>query len=602
MDFDKKTVMAFLLIGLVLLLVYTPIYQKVFFPEAYKQKQLQSQIAEATPASSQIDSSKSPVQRKEIAKRQESGIPNFAPKNVIEQKAASRGDQSNELLGNSDEKENVISIETDLYSAKISNRGASLTEWILKEYEGLNNKPVTLLPEQAYGTLGVRFITKDGDSLSTKDWYFESDFDFSEKISINKSKIISFTADLNNGRKIIKEYEFFNGRYDFNLKIKLENLDDIIAEKKYFLEAPAGLLSTEKILKDDMYYSKTAISASQQVEKKQKASGKLESESGDIDWVAVRTKYFALAIAPLNRKGIAANIYGEEIAVPSEPKEKWKKFNINIEMPFLGNNNTQDQFLIYFGPIDDDILKEYNLGFQNIMDMGWVVIKPFSKGVLWSFKKLHSFIPNYGIVIILFSILIKLLLYPLTHKSFESMQRMKDLQPKLAELKEKFGKDAQRMQKETMALYKQEGVNPMGSCLPMVLQMPLLFALFQVFRSTIELRGEGFMLWITDLSLPDTIAILPFTIPFYGNTLNILPLLMGITMFMQQKMTITDPKQKAMVYIMPVFLTFLFNSFPSGLNLYYALFNVFSIIQQKYISPTKSSNIESVSAPKKKKL
>jgi YidC/Oxa1 family membrane protein insertase len=164
------------------------------------------------------------------------------------------------------------------------------------------------------------------------------------------------------------------------------------------------------------------------------------------------------------------------------------------------------------------------------------------------------------------------------------MKKMQTLQPKLTELREKYGSDPQRLNKETMKLYKESGVNPLGSCLPMVLQMPLLFALFNVFRTTIELRGEGFVFWIKDLSMPDTVATLPFSLPLYGDAVNILPLFMGATMLIQQKMSSTDPKQKAMVYMMPIFLTLLFNSFPSGLNLYYALFNIMSIIQQKITS------------------
>ena len=129
----------------------------------------------------------------------------------------------------------------------------------------------------------------------------------------------------------------------------------------------------------------------------------------------------------------------------------------------------------------------------------------------------------------------------------------------------------------------------MGGCLPMVIQMPLLFGLFIIFRTTIELRGQGFIFWITDLSAPDTIYAFPggFSLPIYGDSVNILPLVMGITMFFQQKMTVTDPKQKMMVYFMPIFLTLLFNSFPSGLNLYYALFNFLTILQQKYLTPKK---------------
>lgn len=171
------------------------------------------------------------------------------------------------------------------------------------------------------------------------------------------------------------------------------------------------------------------------------------------------------------------------------------------------------------------------------------------------------------------------------------MQRMQTLQPRLSELKEKYGKDPQRLNKETMKLYKEAGVNPFSGCLPTLLQLPLLWAIFIVFRNTIELRDAGFIWWIKDLSEPDTIFRLPFTIPFYGDLVNVLPLVMGITMFLQQKMTMKDPKQKAMVYFMPIFLTLLFNTFPAGLNLYYALFNIFSIVQQKWM-PIKEAEKE----------
>lgn len=162
------------------------------------------------------------------------------------------------------------------------------------------------------------------------------------------------------------------------------------------------------------------------------------------------------------------------------------------------------------------------------------------------------------------------------------MRSMSTLQPKLKALKEKHAKDPQKLNKATMALYKEEGVNPMGGCLPMLIQMPLLFALFQVFRSTIELRGAPFMLWITDLSAPDTL----FEIG--GFPINILPLLMGISMLLQQRMTPTTGQagqQKQMMYFMNIFFIFIFYKFPSGLNLYYTLFNVLTILQQKYLTP-----------------
>jgi YidC/Oxa1 family membrane protein insertase len=169
-------------------------------------------------------------------------------------------------------------------------------------------------------------------------------------------------------------------------------------------------------------------------------------------------------------------------------------------------------------------------------------------------------------VIIIFSILIKIILHPLTKKSYQSMSEMQYVQPEMTQLREKYKNDPQRLNKEMMKLYKEHGINPLGGCLPTLLQMPLLFALFNVFRSTIQLRGEPFILWMTDLSLPDTLFTLNFSIPFLGNSVHVLPFLMGATMIWQSKMTMTDPKQKAMIYLMPVFMIFIFYSLPSGLQ------------------------------------
>ena len=221
------------------------------------------------------------------------------------------------------------------------------------------------------------------------------------------------------------------------------------------------------------------------------------------------------------------------------------------------------------------------------MNFGWTLIRPIAKGVHYLFTKMHVYIPNYGVVLILFSLLVKIVVYPLTKKSYESTQKMQAIQPQLNTLKEKHKNDQQKMSKAQMALFKEHGVNPLGGCFPVLLQMPLLFSLFQVFRSTIELRVAPFVLWITDLSAPDTINNLPFTIPVYGDHIAVLPILMGVTMFIQQKMMPTQAggQQKLMSYFMTIFFTLLFNNFPSGLNLYYTLFNVLTILQQKFLTP-----------------
>jgi len=234
------------------------------------------------------------------------------------------------------------------------------------------------------------------------------------------------------------------------------------------------------------------------------------------------------------------------------------------------------------------------VGLDQVMDFGWAFIRPISKGVLFALKSMHEYIPNYGLVLIVFSFLIKILVYPLTKKSYQSTAAMQLLQPEIAALREKYKNNSQKLNQATMKLYKERGVNPLGGCLPMLLQMPLLFALFVVFRTTIELRAEPFVWWIKDLSAPDTIFDLPFTVPIYGSQVAVLPMLMVVSMFIQQKLMsggIQQPQQKTMQYFMTGFFFLIFNSFPSGLNLYYTLFNVLTIAQQKFV-PTVSSTSE----------
>ncbi len=248
-------------------------------------------------------------------------------------------------------------------------------------------------------------------------------------------------------------------------------------------------------------------------------------------------------------------------------------------------------FLLYIGPVDYDILSTYGNNLEAIVDFGSFfglkfVVRPIAEYILLPlFNFLHTFIPNYGFVIIVFSLIIKFVLYPLTKQSYQSMKKMQMLQPKINEMKEKYKDDQQKQQKETMKLYSTYGVNPAGGCLPLLLQMPIFVALWGLFKIAIELRQQPFMFWIKDLSAPDEILDLGFKLPLFGvQHISGLALLMGVTTFVQQKMSTKDPKQQALVYVMPVMLTLMFMSFPSGLNLYYFMFNVFSIAQQYYIN------------------
>jgi YidC/Oxa1 family membrane protein insertase len=248
-------------------------------------------------------------------------------------------------------------------------------------------------------------------------------------------------------------------------------------------------------------------------------------------------------------------------------------------------------FTLYLGPVDYDILKGYNAHMEKIVEFGSFfglkfIIRPIAEYVLLPlFNFLHTFIPNYGFVIILFSLIIKFVLYPLTKTSLQSMKKMQMLAPKIAEIKEKYKDDQAKVQKETMNLYRVYGINPAGGCLPLILQMPIFIAMWGLFQVSVELRQQPFMFWIHDLSRPDIVMVMPFKLPIFGiDQISGLAILMGITQFIQTKMTTKDPSQMAMVYVMPVMFTLMFMSLPSGLNLYYFMFNLFSIVQQYYVN------------------
>ena len=330
--------------------------------------------------------------------------------------------------------------------------------------------------------------------------------------------------------------------------------------------------------------------------------------NGRIDWLNVRNKYFTAIIAPKNPNGVdGAYIRGTR---EEERADGVKEiYSGRLIIPFRNTDFESNTFNIYIGPVDYDILKEYGDNFEAIVNFGSIfgitfLVRPIAEYVLLPlFTFLHSFIPNYGFVIIVFSIIIKVVLYPLTKQSMQSMKKMQMLQPKITEIKEKYKDDAQKTNKETMKLYSTYGVNPAGGCLPLLLQMPIFIALWGLFRVAIELRQKPFIFWITDLSRPDIIYHMSFKLPIFGiDQLSGLALLMGVTTFFQQKMSMKDPKQQALVYVMPIMLTILFMSFPSGLNLYYFMFNVLSIAQQYYINHKHDGMVlEPVKNPKKQK-
>jgi len=388
-------------------------------------------------------------------------------------------------------------------------------------------------------------------------------------------------------------------------------MNNLISNNAYDLVWGNGIRFVEENSVDEANYSNASVyyGGEQVIVDASSIGEKTEKEfNGRIDWIGIRNKYFAAIIIPHNPSEVEG-AYLEGTSKHLKNNGVTELYSARLTVPFKNTDLEKQNFTVYIGPVDYDILSKYGKQLEAIVDFGSFfglkfIVRPIAEYVLLPlFNFLHSFIPNYGFVIIVFSLIIKIVLYPLTKSSFQSMKKMQLLQPKIAEIKEKYKDDPQKVNKETMKLYSTYGVNPAGGCLPLLLQMPIFVALWGLFQVAIELRQQPFIFWINDLSRPDIIFKLPFALPLFGiNQISGLALLMGITTFVQQKMSVKDPKQQALVYVMPIMLTLMFMSFPSGLNLYYFMFNVFSIAQQYYINHKHTGMVlEPVKNPKKSK-
>jgi len=501
--------------------------------------------------------------------------------------------------------EKIIKIENDLVKMEFSTRGGNIKKYYLKKFRNWYSidvekeknfyyEQVQLINYSKGGDYNLSFVTSDGKAINTGmlDFKYSGNRDY-YNLSKDDSLTISFSLNVDKNKKLIKRFTIYGDRYVLNTEVELNEMGSVISNGAIDLVWNNGIRFVEENTVDEATYSNaSAFYGDEQVIIDASTAGEIVEKdfTGRIDWIAVRNKYFAAIVSPKNPNNIEGGyIKGENIALSNQGiKELYTtRLIIPIKNPILEKH----EFSLYIGPIDYSILKNEGNNLEEIVDFGSFfglkfIVRPIAEFVLLPlFTFLHIFIPNYGFVIIVFSLIIKIVLYPLTKSSLHSMKKMQLLQPKIAEIKEKLKDDPQKMNKETMKLYSTYGINPAGGCLPLLLQMPIFVALWGLFQVAIELRQQPFMFWINDLSRPDVIASLPMKIPLFGiDKISGLALLMGITTFIQQKMTVKDPKQQSLVYIMPVMLTLMFMSFPSGLNLYYFMFNLFSIIQQFYVN------------------
>ena len=571
---EKRAIYAILLTFFIII-AWTFIQSK-FFPQAPSKPQPQEVKKEqVTPAEKAAE--KKVSEEKRLAKERAPGKPKVVPPKEI-------------------------SIETQNYWAVFTSDDARLKHFKLKKYENRVNETALTIkliqfveeilgkkvetpkkpePLDLVNTSGEKGLPL-GLTLSLSDENWEVDKDQLRLLESSEKGEITFSKSLENGLKVLKRFKFTADRYTINLEVEVQNNSSKEITNQFGLEW-IGEIELAKLAKEENkdFGLKYSFFRNQKVEKKEfggsATSGCIPgcgtqkttiepfetTEKGDIKWFSFEGEYFAALLIPPPSKEITLSVKGTEknllkadlntspISIP--PKEK-----VNVS------------YQIYLGPKDEDLLKTLGVGAEKLVDFGFFTI--VAKPLLWVLRLTNTVTKNYGIDIIILSILIKIIFLPLTQISMKSMKEMQKVQPEMNRLKEQHKNDKAKLQQEIMLLYKRRKINPMSGCLPMLIQIPVFIALYNALQYTMEMRHAPFFFWIKDLAAKD---------PIY-----ITPIIMGATMVLQQKMTPTaaDPTQAKMFLLMPVMFTFLFLNFPSGLVIYWLTNNVLSIAHQYYMN------------------
>jgi len=582
---DKNFLIAIVITILVIMVYSSPQYQKLFGTERLPET-VETVTPDSTRSAPAIQPVVVPQPVREVREQQPS-----APDTV--QVAASSQFQ----LDIPDERD--VTIENDDLALTVSTRGGVITQAVMKNHPGLSPEEPAMLVTEGQNWCNGSVI--DGDTFIPFDALV---FD----IITRSSGRVLMSAELSTGGKIVRELTIEPEGYLIHHETRCEGVWND-PQLTYTWHGPLNKTETKPrqlriwpfsmmIRNETTLYSKMAYygqvdrlmfnknggpaldSEGRQVTKtiyRKDGTQKIDVRkdrgmtdrfiNGELDWFATRNKYFMSAAIPREPKRWAAAGEASQVAGEEGP-EKWFDFSISKRV-----SDGDTGIDIYCGPIMYNILKNHDRNLTEIMELSWRFIRPLSILFLKIIKKLREFIPNWGLVIILFSIIIKTVLHPLSKKSMDSMRKMSSLQPQITELKEKYKNNQQKQHQAMMALYKEQGVNPLGGCLPLVLQMPVFFALYPVVGRAFELRQAMFIpYWIEDLSRPD---------PFY-----ILPVGLGISTFLQSQATMKDPNQKAMLYMMPVMMVILFANFSSGVCLYWFMFNIMTFAQQTLWKPS----------------
>ncbi|MEQ8181532.1 MAG: membrane protein insertase YidC [Smithellaceae bacterium] len=557
---DKKTMLAIVL-SLGVLLVYQAFFAKPQVPS--KQTAVPSQQATSN-------------KKTEAQPAQTAAIPNAA---VIAKESSSK----------STAPPKDIQVETAQYSAIFSTKGGALKSFQLKGYQKDcincaddiypriknlitgNKQP---LPPRSKGyvelvdvkegmpyPLAVTFPESSVDVAA--DAVYETDAAKLDLTAAKEKKRLVFSQTFDDKIKVEKIFTFNPDNYTISLDVKVYNLTAAPLNQTPKLSWQQYVDPNKEV--DSYGHEGPVASIARSIEREEpKKLDKEKIQGPNVLWSGYESKYFIASFIPENPSLTSTIMSRDETNMVSVSIKGQKEL-------IPGSQSGSFGYTLYLGPKEHNLLKAQNVGLEDSIDFGsW--LKWLALPLLWVLNFIHNYIANYGVAIIVLTLLIKIVFWPLGNLSYKSMQEMKKLQPKIAELKERYKNDQQKIGAETMALYKAHKVNPFGGCLPIVIQIPIFFGLYKALLYSIELRHSPFFWWIQDLSAKD---------PYY-----ITPIIMGATQFIQQKMTPTmgDPMQAKLMLFMPVIFTFFFLNFPSGLVIYWLFNNIFSIGQQYYMN------------------
>ena len=471
-----------------------------------------------------------------------------------------------------------VSLENEKLAIVFAPKGAQILSLRLKEFSNYKEEPLYLIKKNQ--SFNYSFTTADGRVLNSSDFYFTPKI-----IERSGNQILTLTAAVSNSQYIIFEYQINADDYMIDFSIRSEGMHRLIntKEQQQITWDLKAFRNSRSIEYENRYHLLTFGFEDDKIDYLSGVSDD-DEEDKDVHWISYKQHFFNSILIP--SKAFETVKFTSESLVDSDIVDQEFTKVYQTKIPVVSDGEINQNFKWYFGPTEYDTLAQYELGLEDSIDFGWGIFGWINKYIFTpTFNFLSSYLP-YGIAIIVMTVLVRLVMSPVTYKSYVSQIKMKVLKPEVDQISAKHKDDSVKRQQETMALYSKAGANPMSGCLPALIQLPVFYALFSFFPVAFALRQKSF-LWADDLSSYDSVYDLGFNIPFYGDHISLFPILASIAIFFYTMMTAGQqaapqqpgmPNMKVIMYLMPLMMLFFFNNYASGLSLYYFVSNVLTIV------------------------